>query len=113
MQGWLRAWGRPVPTTTPGILPQIPSRAPAPHMSSIPPQPDTSQMSGMHGTQFDRTFRQAMIAHRRDAVARARNELTYGANPAAKRLAQEIEASQSAEISQMQRLLSSAPATPS
>ena len=69
MQSWLRTWGRPMPTTTPGILPQIPSRAPAPHMSSIPPQPDTSQMSGMHGTQFDRTFRQAQPVGSTDVPA--------------------------------------------
>jgi uncharacterized protein (DUF305 family) len=93
MTGWLRAWGKPVPTTTPGTMP---STMPGPHISAT---------TGMQGGKFDRTFLQMMTAHHQAAVAMAKTEQASGANPEAKQLAKTIETSQTAEISQMQQML--------
>jgi uncharacterized protein (DUF305 family) len=93
MTGWLRAWGKPVPTTTPGTMP------------SMRPKPDISAKTGMQGAEFDRTFLQMMTAHHQAAVAMAKTEQASGANPEAKQLAKTIETSQTAEISQMQQVL--------
>jgi uncharacterized protein (DUF305 family) len=96
MTGWLRAWGKPVPTTTPGTMPS---------MSPMMPGPDISATTGMQGAKFDRRFLQMMTAHHRAAVAMAKTEQASGANPEAKQLAKNIETSQTAEISQMQQML--------
>lgn len=103
MSGWLAGWGAPVPGTAGGS--------------------DMSGMSGMGGdtggmmsTQqmtdlgaakgpaFDRMWLQMMVQHHQGAVVMAKTELTEGANPEAKQLAQAIIDSQSKEIAEMSSL---------
>jgi uncharacterized protein (DUF305 family) len=93
MTGWLRAWGKPAPTTTPRTMP------------SMMPGPNISATTGTQGAEFDRKFLQMMTAHHQAAVAMAKTEQASGANPEAKQLAKTIETSQTAEISQMQQVL--------
>lgn len=103
MTGWLQAWGKPVPTVGPGMMPNMPGGMP--NMPGMPSSQDWSRMMGMSGPQFDRMFLQMMVAHHQGAVAMAQTEQAQGSNPDAKRLARDIETSQTEEISQMQQML--------
>ena len=108
MSGWLTGWGAPVPGTAGGS--------------------DMSGMSGMggetggmmsaqqmtdlgtaKGSAFDRMWLRMMVIHHQGAVAMAKVELTQGANPEAKQLAQAIIDSQSAEIAEMSSILTGIP----
>ena len=112
MTGWLHAWGKPVPSAMPGMMSTMPGMmgSPTPGMggAAVPgmmsPQ-DMSQLAAAHGAQFDRLFLQMMIRHHQGAVEMARIELAKGINPAAKKLARQIETSQTAQIAQMQQML--------
>src|SRR5215472_9658488 len=88
MTSWLHAWGKPVPSGTPGMM----------------SQQEMSQLMAAHGAQFDRLFLQMMIRHHEGAVEMAKTEQARGLNPAAKKLAHKIETSQTAEIAQMQQM---------
>jgi uncharacterized protein (DUF305 family) len=105
MTGWLHAWGKPVPTSGPSMMPHMPM-SPMPGMAT---DQDMSQMMGMRGPGFDRMFLQMMIRHHQGAIDMARTEQTQGINPDAKQLAHNIETGQSAEIAQMQQLLTTIP----
>lgn len=112
MTGWLRDWGQPVPTGMPAMMSPMPGMmgSPAPGTSG-PPIPgmmtpgDMSQLMAAHGEDFDRMFLQMMIRHHQGAVEMARTEQAEGINPAARKLARQIETGQTAEITQMQLLL--------
>jgi uncharacterized protein (DUF305 family) len=109
MSGWLREWDKAVPSMGPGMaMPSVPPMGPG-IMPSMMPMPDMGQMQGMQGEHFDRMYLQMMIAHHEDAVAMAKAEQANGANPAAKQLAQRIEASQTAQIQQMRQMLGAIP----
>jgi uncharacterized protein (DUF305 family) len=99
MTSWLHAWGKPVPSTA-GGMPGMPSMTPG-----MTPGPAISDMMRMHGTQFDEMFLRLMISHHADAVAMAKVEQATGANAQAKQLAKNIETSQTAEIAQMNQML--------
>lgn len=110
MSSWLQQWGKPVPSMGPGMA--MPSMSPPMGhgmMPSMGPMPDLGQMQSMTGEQFDQMFLQMMIAHHEGAVAMAKAEITGGANPAVKQLAQKIQASQTAQIQQMRQMLGATP----
>jgi len=96
MTSWLHAWGKPVPTGMPAMM------APMPGMMS--PQ-EMSQLMAAHGAQFDHTFLQMMIRHHQGAVEMAKTEQARGLSPDAKKLAQQIDTSQTAQITQMRQML--------
>jgi uncharacterized protein (DUF305 family) len=64
------------------------------------------QLRQAKGADFDRMFLQMMTAHHEGAVEMARAELAGGRNPEAKALAQAMIDEQQAEITTMQKLLS-------
>ena len=66
---------------------------------------DTGALAGMSGTEFDRMFLTMMIEHHRSAVQMAETEAADGQNPDAIALAESIRDSQTAEIAEMQQLL--------
>ena len=66
---------------------------------------DTGALAGMSGTEFDRMFLTMMIEHHRSAVQMAETEAADGQNPDAIALAKSIRDSQTAEIAEMQQLL--------
>ena len=112
MTGWLQAWGKPVPSAMPGMMSPMPGMmgSPAPGMSGAPvpgmmTQQEMAHLNAAHGAHFDHLFLQMMIRHHQGAVEMARIELAEGVNPAAKKLARQIETSQTAQIAQMQRML--------
>jgi uncharacterized protein (DUF305 family) len=66
---------------------------------------DTGALAGMSGTEFDRMFLTMMIEHHRSAVQMAETEAADGQNPDAIALAKSIRDSQTAEIAEMQQLI--------
>jgi uncharacterized protein (DUF305 family) len=101
MTGWLSAWGAPATMSgmdhgghDVGTMPGAMSSA------------DMDRLASLSGSQFDREFLTMMIAHHQGAIDMAKTEETQGANPDAKALAAKIIQDQTAEIAQMQTLLS-------
>ena len=66
---------------------------------------DMTMQDSAFGAEFDRLFLQMMIPHHRGAVDMAETEIADGSNPDAVDMAREIVESQTAEIEEMQTLL--------
>jgi uncharacterized protein (DUF305 family) len=66
---------------------------------------DTGALAAMSGAEFDRMFLTMMIEHHRSAVQMAETEAADGQNPDAIALAESIRDSQTAEIAEMEQLL--------
>ena len=63
------------------------------------------ELTGATGADFDRLFLQLMIMHHQGAIEMSDTEIAQGSNPAALALAESIKTSQTAEITEMQQLL--------
>ena len=108
MSGWLTAWGAPVPGNDGGS-----------DMSGMGGMGDQSggmmsadEMAALGkatGPAFDRLWLKMMIRHHQGAVAMAKTALAKGKNPDALKLARSIITGQSAEITQMNSILSQLP----
>ncbi len=103
MSGWLTGWGAPAPTGT-GDMGGMAGMGGDGMMSDQ----DMTTLGQATGTAFDVAFLTGMTAHHRGAIAQAETELTKGANPEAKKLAGQIIAGQSTEITEMAALLAKA-----
>ncbi|GGM42590.1 DUF305 domain-containing protein [Dactylosporangium sucinum] len=104
MSGWLTAWGEPVPS--PGGMDHGMDHGDT--MGGMPgmmSQQEMQQLAKATGTGFDKMFLTMMIKHHEGAVEMAKAEQAQGADPAAKKLAGDIAAGQTAEIAEMRRLL--------
>ncbi|MFI6595744.1 DUF305 domain-containing protein [Nonomuraea sp. NPDC050536] len=69
------------------------------------PGHDLSALEAAHGAAFDRLFLQQMIEHHEVALRLAGTVLRQGRDPGIRRLATDIDRSQSAEIDRMRALL--------
>ncbi|CAM2800538.1 DUF305 domain-containing protein [Prescottella defluvii] len=130
MEGWLKAWGVPEPSAmeTPGEMtgPDGTDHDGMGHGTSGPmtSMPGTESMPGMEGghegmmtaeqmqalenatgPEFDRMWLELMIEHHQGAVTSSEQILQAGESQEVRDLAQEIVASQQAEIAQMEALL--------
>lgn len=102
MTGWLKSWGAPVPDSSMGgMMSRGTGMMSAADMASLD--------KGM-GAAFDRMWVQMMVTHHQGAVAMAKTELAGGQSTDAKKLAQSIVTSQTAQIAQLQQLLQKLPA---
>lgn len=102
MAGWLRTWGKP---------PTADASAHAAHGG----MPGTSNVEirsvkAKSGGDFDRAFLNMLIAHQDDAIQMARSETAGGSDAQAKAMADRIEKSRSAQITQMLAMLEELPA---
>lgn len=104
MSGWLTAWGKPMPTDTSTDMGgmDMSDGAAMPGMMSAD---DMQALMNASGADFDHMFLTMMTAHHQGAIEMAKTEQTDGMNPDAIALAQQIESSQTAEITTMQGLL--------
>ena len=68
-----------------------------------------ARLATLEGAEFDTLWLQSMIGHHEGAIEMAQTELSTGANPDAKKMAQDIVTAQQAEIDQMQKMLSGTP----
>jgi uncharacterized protein (DUF305 family) len=94
MKGWLTGWGKAAPEGGMGH-----------DMPGVMSEEDMTKLKAAKGTQFDKLFAQQMIAHHNGAIEMARTEQSSGTNPEAKELAKTIEATQQAEVEQLQKIL--------
>ncbi|MFF6883642.1 DUF305 domain-containing protein [Streptomyces sp. NPDC012421] len=93
MKAWLKGWGRP-------------ESAGAGHsMAGMMSEQDMKRLAGAKGEDFDRAFAELMIAHHEGAVTMARDEQRNGANAEAKALAGEVVRAQTAEITELRKIL--------
>ncbi|MEV0388043.1 DUF305 domain-containing protein [Nonomuraea sp. NPDC050643] len=94
MKGWLTEWGKAAPEAGMGH-----------DMPGVMSEEDMKKLDGAKGKEFDKLFAQQMIAHHNGAIEMARTEQANGSDPKAKELAKAIEATQQAEVEQLQKIL--------
>ncbi|WP_328394035.1 DUF305 domain-containing protein [Streptomyces sp. NBC_00390] len=98
LSGWLTSWGEEVPAE--GAMDHS--------MHGMEGMMSADEMQKLHqasGKAFDTAFMQMMIKHHEGAVAMAKTEQAGGAYEPAKKMAGDITTSQTAEITQMKKLL--------
>ncbi|NEC86272.1 DUF305 domain-containing protein [Streptomyces sp. SID12501] len=99
MTGWLKTWGKDVPTSTESM----------PGMDSMDSMEGTESMPGMDhaatGKEFDKNFLTMMIEHHRGAVRMATTEKAKGEYGPATSMADDVIRTQNAEITEMNKLL--------
>jgi uncharacterized protein (DUF305 family) len=103
MSGWLADWGAAASSsaTDDGVGGMDHGGVDDGNMGEM----DTGALAGMSGAEFDRMFLTMMIEHHRSAVQMAETEAADGQNTDAIALAESIRDSQTAEIAEMQQLL--------
>ncbi|MFF8943656.1 DUF305 domain-containing protein [Streptomyces sp. NPDC014864] len=114
MSGWLRAWGAEVPAGSSSGMGDMPGMdhsgsSGMDHSGSSMPgmmsDADMGKLKKLSGDAFDKAFLQMMIGHHEGAVIMAKTEQAKGAYGAATSMARSIVTSQSAEITEMHKLL--------
>jgi uncharacterized protein (DUF305 family) len=100
MSGWLKGWGQKVPDPYAAV-----SGGMAGMGGGMMSNEQMHQLDVATGRTADKVFLTLMPEHHEGAIAMAKTELAHGVNPEAKKLAQSIIASQTAEITQMKKLL--------
>lgn len=101
MTGWLEEWGEPLPEENMGGMDHGSGGMDMEGMS----EEDMTALDSSSGAEFDRMFLEMMIPHHQGAVDMAKTEIADGSNPDAVDMAREIVESQTAEIEEMQTLL--------
>ncbi|MFF0473622.1 DUF305 domain-containing protein [Streptomyces sp. NPDC004284] len=94
MRAWLKGWGKP--------------ESPAMNhggMAGMMSEQDMKDLAATKGEDFDRKFAELMIAHHDGAVAMAKDEQRSGGNATAKKLADDVVRTQSAEVAQLKKIL--------
>lgn len=102
MTGWLKDWGRKVPSE--------PASGGMDSMSDMPGMmsgADLKKLKSAIGAGFDRVFLTMMIEHHAGAIEMAKTEQANGKSRGAVALAKRIEADQAGEIDRMKQLLRS------
>ncbi len=96
MKGWLQSWGKPE------AMGDMPGMDMGDGMMS---DKDMQELKPMKGSEFDKMFAQMMIEHHNGAISMAKAEQKNGKNADAKKMASDIVTGQSAEVTQLQRVL--------
>ncbi|WP_069170096.1 DUF305 domain-containing protein [Streptomyces griseus] len=100
MSGWLTSWGEEVPADMSGMGHDMASAMPG--MMS---REDMHRLDEAQGADFDTMFAEMMIEHHQGAVEMARTERADGAYGPAKKLADDVIKTQTAEIDEMRKML--------
>ncbi|MGR6997027.1 DUF305 domain-containing protein [Yinghuangia aomiensis] len=112
MKGWLAAWGRPAAMPSTGGTGGMGGMSGMDHgtgTDGMMSDADMQKFRAASGTELDTQFLRMMIVHHNGAIKMAEDELAKGVNADARKLAEAVKTSQSAEVQQMQQLLGSAP----
>ena len=110
LSGWLGDWGQTIPSTASGSMDHDMTGMGGMMMDGMMSQADMDRLETSTGTEFDRLWLELMIQHHEGAVKMSKSEVAGGKNPDAIALAQAIIASQQAEITTMESLLTKLPA---
>lgn len=112
MSGWLKSWSEEVPASgsSMGSMPGMDHSAHAsasgmPGMFGMMDGKDMEKLEKASGTGFDTMFLTMMVEHHRGAVEMATTEKTKGRYGPAKAMADDIVTGQTAEITEMNKLL--------
>jgi uncharacterized protein (DUF305 family) len=93
-----QAWGQPVPSTDPAAA------GGHDHGGGRTEADDLAALTPLTGAAFDRTFLDVMIRHHQAGLKVAQSTIDNGTNPQAKDVAQQMVATQTPEVAQMQQL---------
>ncbi len=99
MRAWLKGWGRPESAGHAG------GHGSGHGMAGMMSEQDMKDLAGARGEEFDRAFAELMIAHHEGAVTMAEAERRNGLDPAARKLADDVVRTQSAEIAELRKIL--------
>ncbi|MER7912541.1 DUF305 domain-containing protein [Streptomyces sp. NPDC096068] len=99
MRAWLKGWGRPESAGHGG------GHGSGHGMAGMMSEQDMKDLAAARGKAFDRAFAELMIAHHEGAVAMAEEERSKGLNPTAKKLADDVVRTQSAEVAELRKVL--------
>ncbi|WP_019070841.1 DUF305 domain-containing protein [Streptomyces hokutonensis] len=100
MSGWLTSWGEKVPQDMTGMGHDMSSSA-----SGMMTEADMGKLEKASGTMFDSMFLNMMVEHHEGAVTMAKTEKADGSYRPATELAADVITAQSAEITQMNKML--------
>ena len=100
MSGWLKSWGQSVPSAMPGMDHSAHSG-----MAGMMDSKDMDKLAKASGAEFDTMFLTMMIEHHKGAVQMAGTEKAKGAYAPATSMADAIITGQTAEITEMNKLL--------
>lgn len=103
MTGWLVGWGEDVPSAEGGSMGGMDHGGT--EMPGLMSNEDMTRLEDAPGEEASRLFLEQMIQHHRSAVDMATMELEVGRNEDAKKLAEQIIATQESEITTMTELL--------
>ncbi|MET9438562.1 DUF305 domain-containing protein [Streptomyces sp. NPDC006551] len=98
MKSWLKQWGKPESAGHDG-------HDGGHEMSGMMSDQDMKDLAAAKGKAFDKKFAELMIAHHDGAVEMARTEQKDGRNESAKKLADDVVRTQSAEVTQLRTIL--------
>lgn len=101
LTGWLEDWGQDVPDGGDDM-----GSMGSDSMGSMMSEQDMADLMAASGPQFDQLFLSQMVVHHTGAVEMAQTEVDEGQNADAVQMATDIVDSQTAEIEEMQLLLS-------
>ncbi|MER5887072.1 DUF305 domain-containing protein [Streptomyces sp. NPDC001941] len=99
LRSWLKAWGKPE---------SAPGSGHGDHAGStdgMMTADDMERLKASKGKDFDLSFAELMVAHHNGAIEMAKAERKDGADSAAKKLAGEVIEAQSAEITELKKIL--------
>ncbi|MFB7025692.1 MULTISPECIES: DUF305 domain-containing protein [unclassified Streptomyces] len=99
MRAWLKGWDRPESAGHAG------GHGSGHGMAGMMSEQDMKDLAGARGEEFDRAFAELMIAHHEGAVTMAEDERRNGLAPAARKLADDVVRTQSAEIAELRKIL--------
>ncbi|MEV4429816.1 DUF305 domain-containing protein [Streptomyces sp. R-07] len=97
MKAWLKGWGKPESAAM--------DHSGGHGMAGMMSDQDMKDLAATKGKAFDRKFAELMIAHHDGAVAMAKDEQKNGRNATAKKLADDVVRTQSAEVAQLRKIL--------
>lgn len=109
MKGWLSAWAKPTAMPGTGGTGGMNGMDHGTGTDGMMSDADMQKFRAATGTELDTQFLQMMIVHHNGAIKMAEDELAKGVNTDARKLAEAVKTSQSAEVQQMQKLLGGGP----
>ncbi|EXU62728.1 hypothetical protein Z951_39805 [Streptomyces sp. PRh5] len=116
MKSWLKAWGKPESGSgMPGMdhgsdssMPGMDHGSGSSDNSGMPgmmSDKDMKELKAAKGADFDKMFAQMMIGHHNGAIDMAKDEQKNGKNATAKKLADDVVKTQTAEVKQLRGML--------
>ena len=108
MKGWLKEWGKDESSDdSMGGMDHGSDDSGDMDMPGMMSDADMAALDKATGAEFDRMFLTMMIEHHTGAIEMAKTEQSRGKNADAKALAKKIEADQTSEIAEMNKMLNS------